>query len=104
MRNYGRLPDLGAALKLIEKFAAFRLFGLLPAKLLTDGLQYHPADEAVDGFAVPLCAFGNELAAACGEGHIDAIIVGGGIFIVGADFCITVLFLGHGIHLTDIIT
>ena len=104
MRNYGRLPNLGAALKVIEKFAAFRLFGLLPAKLLPDGLQYHPADEAVDGFAVPLCAFGNELAAAFGEGHIDAIIVGGGIFIVGADFCITVLFLGHGIYLTDIIT
>ena len=94
----------GAALKLIEKFAAFRLFGLLPAKLLPDGLQYYPADEAVDGFTVPLCAFGNELAAAFGEGHIDAIIVGGGIFIVGADFCITVLFLGHGIHLADIIT
>ena len=93
----------GAALKLIEKFAAFRLFGLLPAKLLPDGLQYHPADVAVDGFAVPLCAFGNELAAAFGEGHIDAIIVGGGIFIVCADFCSTVLFLGHGIHLTDII-
>ena len=59
--------------------------------------------ELKDGFTVPLCAFGNELAAAFGEGHVDAVIVGGGIFIIGADFCIAVLLLGHGIHLTGII-
>ena len=93
----------GAALKLIEKFAAFRLFGLFPAKLLPDGLQYHPADETVDGFTVPLGAFGNELAAAFGEGHIDAVIVGGGVFVVCTDFCVAVFLFSHEIHLTDII-
>ena len=84
-------------LKLVEKLVSLRLFPLLLAKLLADLLQHHPADIAVDAFAVLFGAVFNELAAALGEGHVDPVIVGGGIFVVGANPRIGILFFSHGI-------
>ena len=56
-------------------------------------------------FAVLFGAVFNELAAALGEGHVDPVIVGGGIFVVGANPRIGILFLAMGsprrYHSTD---
>ena len=87
-------------LKLVEKLITLRLFPLLLTKLFTDLLQHHPADIAVDAFAVLFGAVFNELAAALGEGHVDPVI-----FVVGANPRIGILFLAMGsprrYHSTD---
>ena len=85
---------LPGKLKQVEKFAFLLLFRL---NVFFHLFQNNAADIAVQRLTAELCTVLDQCSAALGKRHVDSIIVCSSIFVVGANFCVTV-FLLHFYH------